>query len=359
MPSSVRDFWALFGNDLEAAQQSILEALKKQQSHLHLLHLAISCGLHDTIQSIADSDDLSIGDRATLNYRLQLLQGNERTAFRAIIHDQLATYTSNAIQQSLKTGIPLDIKMLGGIGDHLEALSIMNGWCIEHGMTINLHIQKSRIQQLERLTKRLPWVASLTPYGDQKVFSLFNSLRRFIYETNTTHVPQSLTKRMEKQNFDALCCWRAVGGVGEKFSIHSRSVPFQTAYTFYQAIFKQKPNATITDITQWKPWEKTKLLQLGIHLHDPAHGDVNDLAAIAASHHQIISIDTALAHLCAVNNIKANLILTMFPDERWNFLLKEGSCYATNLTIFQQESFGNWSSTMKRLSQSIHKNLPR
>ena len=358
MPSSVQDLWALFGNDLEAAQQSILEALKRQQSHLHLLHLAISCGLHDTIQSIADSDDLSMGDRATLNYRLQLLQNNERSAFRAIIHDQVATYTSNAIDQSLKNGIPLDIKMLGGIGDHLEALSIMNGWCIKHGIAINLHIQTSRIQQLEGLTKRLPWIASLTTYGDQEAFA-FSQLRRFIYEMNTIYVPQSLTTHDVTQDAEVLCCWRAVGGLGEKFSIHSRSVPFHNAYTFYQSIFKQKPNATITDITQWKPWEKNKLLQLGVHLHDPAHGDVNDLAAIAASHHQIISIDTALAHLCAVNNIKANLLLTLFPDERWNFLLKEGSCYANNLTIFQQESFGNWSSTMERLSQSIHKNLAR
>ena len=103
---------------------------------------------------------------------------------------------------------------------------------------------------------------------------------------------------------------------------------------------------------------KNKLLELGIRLYDPTCGNVNDLAALAASHRQVISIDTALVHLCAVNNIKANLLLTLFPDRRWNFLLKKGSYYAKNLTVFQQERFGNWSSTIEGLSQSIHKNLP-
>ena len=355
----MRDLWALFGDDLKEAQQSILETLIKHPGNLHLLHLAISCGLHDTIQSITDSDDLSIDYRATLNYRLQLIKGNERTAFRAIIPDHVATDTSNTIEQSLKNNRSLDVKMLGGIGDHLEALSIMNGWCAKHGINVRLHIQANRIKQIKRMAQSLKWIKDLTPYSNKEVSIHFNSLRRFIYDEMTRYTPQALTNQEAKRYADVICCWRAVGGTGEQFSVHSRSIPFHRVYSFYREILKKKATAKITDITQWKPWEKTKLLQLGIHLHDPAHGDVNDLAAIAASHHQIISIDTALAHLCAVNNIKANLILTMFPDERWNFLLKEGSCYATNLTIFQQESFGNWSSTMKRLSQSIHKNLPR
>ena len=354
----MKGLWALFGDDIEAAQHSILEALKKQPCHRHLLHLAISCGLHDTIQSIAESDYLSMGDWATLNYRLQLLKGNEQSAFRTIIPDQLATYTSNAIEQSLRDGMPLDIKMLGGIGDHVEALSIMNGWCIKYGVSINLHIQENRIKQIKRLVNNLPWIAGLTPYGEDEVFATFNSLRRFIYEKDATNTPQILARHDLKPDADAMCCWRAVGGRNEKFSVHSRSVPFQNVYAFYQSIFKQKPNAIITDITQWKSWEKNKLIKLGIHLHDPSHGDITNLAALAASHRQVISIDTALAHICAINNISANIIFTLFPDERWNFLLKEGSCYANNLSIFQQTSFGDWGSTMKRLTQSIHQNLP-
>ena len=253
----MRDLWALFGDDLEAARHSILEALKRKPNQLHLLHLAISCGLHDTVQSIADSDNLPMGDWATLNYRLQLLQGNERSSFCTIVHDQLASYTSKVIDQSLKNGTPLDIKLRGGIGDHLEALSIMNRWCIKYGMTINLHIQSNSIQPLEGLTKRLPWIASLIPIEKQQSSIPFSCLRRFIFEENSINSPQTLTRQDTTTDADVLCCWRASGGPGEKFSMHSRSVPFHNIYAFFQAIFKQKPNAKITDITQWKSWEKT------------------------------------------------------------------------------------------------------
>ena len=355
----MRDLWALFGDDLKAAQQSILEAHKKQPNNLHLLHLAISCGLHGTIQSIVDTDHLSISDRATLNYRLQLLRGNEDSAFRSIIGDQLASDTSIAIEQSLKNSMPLKIKMLGGIGDHLEALSIMQSWCTKHGININLHIQPNRIRQIKRLTNKLPWISELTTYGSEEVFTLFNSLRRFIYEHNEIHTPRALFDQKIIPTSDAMCCWRATGGPGEQFSTYSRSIPFHNVYNFYHAIIKKKPGITITDITQWKPWEKNKLLQLGIHLHDPAIGDIADLATLAASHQQIITIDTALAHLCAISNTKANLLLTLFPDERWNYLLKKDSCYAKNLCIFKQAAFGDWSSTMNQLIESINQNLAK
>ena len=353
----MRDLWPLFGNDLAAAQQSILEAQKREPNNLHLLHLAISCGLHDTIQPIAESDALSIGDRATLNYRLQLHQGNEHSAFRNIIHDKVAAYTSKAIEQSLKNCHALDIKMLGGIGDHLEALSILKGWCMANGMSINLHIQEDRIRQLKRLMQQLNWVANLIPYGNQEVQTIYNSVRRIIYESDPNHRNQALTNQNAETDKDIICCWRAAGTRQERFSIHSRSVPFQTVYHFYVALLNKKTNYQITDITNWKSSEKNKLLQLGIYLHNPAKGDAIDLLELAKSHRQIISIDTALAHLCAVNNIHSNLLLSLFPDERWNYLLKKSSCYANNLNIYRQTQFGDWDPIVRQLAKEVIQKL--
>ena len=53
----------------------------------------------------------------------------------------------------------------------------------------------------------------------------------------------------------------------------------------------------------------------------------------------IITIDTALAHLCAVMGTKATMLLNYIPDERWKELHQTKNCYGQYLTVLQQTHF--------------------
>ena len=72
----------------------------------------------------------------------------------------------------------------------------------------------------------------------------------------------------EKERFRYLCCWRAEG-VGDKFSAHSRSIPWTLVYNFYQKLITRSDKACIIDITNWKGWESARLGTMGINMVDP------------------------------------------------------------------------------------------
>ena len=64
---------------------------------------------------------------------------------------------------------------------------------------------------------------------------------------------------------------------------------------------------------------------------------------------QVITIDTALAHLCAVTGINATVLLNYFPDERWVELNQPNNCYGKYLKIIRQTQFCNWEESVSSL----------
>ena len=53
---------------------------------------------------------------------------------------------------------------------------------------------------------------------------------------------------------------------------------------------------------------------------------------------KIITIDTALAHLCAVMGSTATLLLNYIPDERWKELHQNKNCYGKYLILLKANS---------------------
>ena len=51
-------------------------------------------------------------------------------------------------------------------------------------------------------------------------------------------------------------------------------------------------------------------------------------------------------------NKKVNMLLPMYPDERWYKWRKNGNIYAENCMIVQQEKYGNWQE-VKHVGQQI------
>ena len=68
----------------------------------------------------------------------------------------------------------------------------------------------------------------------------------------------------------------------------------------------------IVDITNWKDWEASQLRGMGVKVLDPRQGTLLDLA-LRCRISRVVTIDTALVHLCAAAGQRADLLLSAFP----------------------------------------------
>ena len=73
--------------------------------------------------------------------------------------------------------------------------------------------------------------------------------------------------------------------------------------------------APLVDISDWNLKETTALKELGVRCLNPRNLGLSGLINYCEDK-QIISIDTALAHICAVMGKNAILLLNQTPDER-------------------------------------------
>ena len=112
-----------------------------------------------------------------------------------------------------------------------------------------------------------------------------------------------------------LYCWKAKGE-GNALSAHLRSVPFPLVLSYYKTMQQLHPGSALIDISDWKYEEITILQELGVQCINPREIGLQGLIQICRNK-KIITIDTALAHLCAVMGSTATLLLNHFPDERW------------------------------------------
>ena len=87
-------------------------------------------------------------------------------------------------------------------------------------------------------------------------------------------------------------------------------------------------------------------------LIDPRQGSLIDLIK-QCQISQVITIDTALAHLCAASGIEANLLLSLFPDERWQELHRPQHNYGQLLKLWRSPQFGSWSTVLSSLTTSL------
>ena len=144
-----------------------------------------------------------------------------------------------------------------------------------------------------------------------------------------------------------VCCWRAEGQ-GSSLSAHSRSVPFSLVQSFYRRLMQREPQTKIIDITAWRQWEKERFQQIGIILQNPLTLGLTGLIKLCQGR-RVLSIDTALIHLCAAMGHPADLLLPRFPDERWVELSSPQHNYGEHINFHHSTHFGSWSSLMSSL----------
>ena len=246
------------------------------------------------------------------------------------------------------TGEPAVISVPGGIGDHLEVISSLLEWSRMNEHPLILQVSSQRQEALAPLIASTPQLELDSNIHRQAIPSL--AMREWLcrhfgpicYRTWVKH------KFATQENMGGiLCCWKAQGE-GNLLSAYLRSIPFPIALKFYKNFQNVSPGSRCIDISDWKKEELMILQKHGVQCVNPREMGLKGLIQACRSK-QVITIDTALAHLCATTGINATVLLNYIPDERWTELHHPNNCYGKYLTIVRQTQFCDWEDTVSSL----------
>ena len=345
----------MFGDDLELARSWIRPQLKGLVS-TRTGHMAISVGLGSALLNSVKEGTVqaNINSLRQWNFRTARLHG-EINPYRHLLPEGMLENTLAAVADKRDKKLPLDVQLNGGIGDHLEALSLLLPWARAQNQCLNIEMSAERKHQIEPLLHE--WVqVKCKRISEQGTSSLpAMALRAAICgntQTRTKYCPWLREKvTSQSENYNLLCCWRAEGA-GDKLSAHSRSVQWSLVQEFYKQVKSVNPQISIIDITKWNCWEARRMRSLGVETLDPRLGSLQSLKKLCMVN-RVITIDTALVHLCAAAGTSADLLLSAFPDERWNELHRPEHSYGKFIKMWRSTQFGSWSTILASVTERL------
>jgi hypothetical protein len=348
--------WPLFCGDLHQAQSWVWQRLQRRDHNAaQTAHWALSLGLQGPLQAWLERSSAPAihGPWRGVHFRLARSQGAPWS--HRYLFDTVSWQDIQQRWQSLQRGQgPIRIALQGGIGDHLQDLSCLIPWARQLDRPVILHVNRQRWEQFAALLQH-------------SAPDLHVSSERFA-KTDGLHVLELIAllgaTQMQAEAWIPIphgapssqrlvCCWTALG-TNDRFSAWSRSVPFTAVMQLYTALLTRGWAAnSIVDVSAWRPWEAEQLRSLGLRLINPAAGDVLTLAKAVAGSQRVLSIDTALTHLCAALGKRVHLLLPRFRDERWRELLDPRSSYARYCLVRAQRRFGCWEGELSWLRQQL------
>jgi hypothetical protein len=350
--------WPLFSQDEALAKHWLLNRWQEPDVNPQLLHWGLHFGLHEELKAWLrlQGERISRAQQCKLWFRLARLEGR-RDAALAFLEPVTLRNGAEHLQTVKSEAGGLRIRLNGGIGDHLQDLTLIHSWSAPKQTAVILETTAARQQQLQRLIDPVPWLNILSttcPPSEHPLTSFGFTAFAFTSDASLHYSPWlSKCSDQETTNHRLVCCWRSEGS-GDALSSFLRSVSLPEVLEFYTELRSRQPGLQIVDISGWKDWERPSLLKQGIELHNPAQGDVADLQQLLCNA-TVVSIDTALCHLCACMALPAWVLLPRYADERWLLLRQTQHCYGQVLQFLQQEQQGSWDQTLQRLLTELNR----
>ena len=341
--------WPLFCNDLDQAQQWVREQLERTPNDKKLGHLALSLGLTDAVHQLLNQSTLNLQDATQRQWKFRLARLNgAKNPYAELIPADVQNFTDLQMDHARRMGVPAVVSMNGGIGDHLEGISMLLEWSKidQHPLVIQVEPQRQKV--LAPLIESIPQIELQSSIHPRAVQSM--AMREWICRNYDSIRYDTWTKNKFDEHTTTqgtLCCWKAKGE-DNPLSAHLRSVPFPRVLRYYKKMQQLCHGSTLIDISDWKQEEIIILQGIGVECLNPRDLGLKELVQ-KCRYKKIITIDTALAHLCAVTGTNATLLLNQIPDERWTELHQPYNCYGKYLTILQQTQFCNWEEPLSSL----------
>ena len=343
--------WTQFSNNLETARDWINHQLEKEGLTPPLGHQALNLGMVETVRRLLDkSSNHQKGIFIGLRFRIARLD-EEKNPYEHLLPIKLRSEFYQYVDRTLQSRSVFEVAIDGGIGDLLEAISILKPWIKRHNPTLKIFGNPTHRDLILPLLGKGSKIDIANDYGHGVKYMLLRSWisanEKDLYSSKW--INRDFIEKINRNKF--ICCWRAEGAEA-KFSAFSRSLGFDHVQGFYINLRAIIPNAEIIDISKWKPWESESLINHGIKLYDPKEGTLEDLLRMINGR-RVFTIDTALAHLCAASGHPATVLLPMFPDERWLELKGSNTNYRQNLNFIQQVEFCSWRNPLREILAAV------
>ena len=263
--------WPLFSDDLELARSWVRPQLRGVVPN-RIGHVAISLGLGDALLDGLRAGELQAEAKALRQWNFRVARSHgDSNPYRHLLPEGLLERIMAAIANSKTSGHPLDVAMHGGIGDHIEALSLLLPWAKAQNLSLNLEMNTERKKQIEPLLPQSGQIRCSEKLKQGKrpttVMTVMALRAAISGSSEPTHYCSWLSQEKARQpiNLHWLCCWRAEGS-GDRLSAHSRSVPWALVQKFYQHLQCSQPKCCIVDITNWRDWEASQLRGMGVEI---------------------------------------------------------------------------------------------
>ncbi len=334
--------WQLYTNDINFVRDWVKINLKKYGLNFSNGHQALNVGLTNLIIELLDSSaNIENALQGSLRFRIAR-KFQENNPHKYLYHSYWHKIINDEITNCLKTR-RLQVALNGGLGDHLEAISLLSNFTKRKDILLEIDLSQKYLDILKDIILLKKNIKISSTKGIN-----YSAFRYWLNDNEPNFNFDSwISLPRINRNLDSyLFCWKAAIGT-DKFSCHVRSVAFQNVLEMYRWL-SFKSNKKIIDISNWNDNESQSLTNIGIDLYRPDKGKLKDLIDLVKTS-EVITIDTALAHLCASLGKKAFVLLPFSPDERWLELNKKDSCYHNNLITIQQEKYFSWIEPIKKV----------
>ena len=154
--TGVHSPWPLFCNDLDQAQQWVSNQLARTPTNQNLGHQGLSLGLTTGAPAL-NQGNLNLEDATQRQWKFRLARlSGAKNPYAELIPPDVQSFTDLQIDHARRMGVPAVVSLLGGIGDHLEVISMLLEWSRIDAHPLILQVTPQRQQELAPLDRVHP-----------------------------------------------------------------------------------------------------------------------------------------------------------------------------------------------------------
>ena len=363
--------WWLYGNDIELARVLQWEKINNEHEKkrkIDEISVTTYLGDYKKCENEIISQRLfseTIGRQALFRAR----RGTQSNiAWSSLMKGlQKERLQERELDKIFQMGIEICVELVGGIGDQLEAASVLLDQYENSKTSKRLDIRvkasgherivvenyliKSRIRHMLKMGTSKSEVNVTYP-----MFRCWEE-KKGTKKLEYAQLKNIKTVKQNKESIHILVCWRCKVDKLNLLSSFSRSIPFPEILKLmdYWKTKIQERSATIYDITKYNAEEKeilgknfSNIYQLGDSIKN-----LDNTIELMEKSDKIISVDTSLLHICATCNRNVYGLLPLYSDERWHELIENEGVYKNNVITIRQEQYNDWKMPLEKIAKII------
>ncbi len=183
----------------------------------------------------------------------------------------------------------------------------------------------------------IPYIFKLTSFKPKK---------RSLSVEKEEIVEYKKKNNIKKKNLNIGICWQ---GIAQNTRDKYRSIDINKFYSFFNLSKNNK--VKFYSLQKDIRVDDNRVLDIAVDFKD-----FYDTSVAIKSLDLVISVDTAIVHLCGALGVKTCLLLPYLSDFRWG-LNSSKSLFYKSVTIFRQEAVNQWQKPIDLVKKIIYKKL--